>query len=257
MTASCLYLGKVAHRRLRPRAHNLKYGVFQLLVDLDEAPALDRQHRLFGFNRPALLSLYERDHGDGSERPLKAQIETLCRREGLAVGGPVRILCLPRVLGFVFNPISLYFVHDQSGALSAVVHEVNNTVGGRCFYVLPAGPGEVVEQQADKAMYVSPFMDMDYRYRFQITPPGERFALGIQMLRGAELWLATGFVAERRAFNDRELFLAWLKHPLLTLKVVAGIHFEALRLWLKGIGYRSPPAPEPVATHAHPPPSRG
>ena len=243
MSVSGLYIGKVSHRRLRPKVHALAYRVFQIYLDLDEAPALSQTLRLFGFNRPALLAFHERDHGDGSDRPLKAQVAAKVAAAGLPAGGPVRVLSMPRVLGYVFNPITLYFVYDPVGALSAVVHEVNNTIGGRIFYVLPAAGGGVITQQADKAMYVSPFMDMDYSYDFQLAEPAETFALAIHMKRAGELWLTAGFSGERRELSDRELFLSWLAHPLLTLKVISAIHWEALRIWLKGIKFRSPPKP--------------
>ena len=164
-------------------------------------------------------------------------------QSGLAAGGPIQVLTMPRVLGYGFNPITLYFVHDPAGALTCVVHEANNTIGGRVFYVLAARGGAPIVQRADKAMYVSPFMDMDYGYEFALAEPGEAFALGIHMKRGEELWLTAAFAGARRDFTDRELLAAWLTHPLLTFKVVAAIHWEALRLWLKGIKYRSPPGP--------------
>ncbi len=241
MTASALYRGVLTHRRFRPRPHALRYRIFQLLIDLDEAKSQSLALRLFGFNRPALLAFYEKDHGDGSDRSLKAQITGRVAAAGLASGGPVRVLCMPRVLGFVFNPITHYFVYDATGALSAVAHEVNNTVGGRCLYVLPATGGGAIRQSCDKRMYVSPFMDMDYVYDFNLAEPDETFAVGIRMQRGGELWLTAGFSGRRREFSDREIALAWLSHPLLTLKVVAAIHWEALRIWLKGIAYRPPP----------------
>jgi len=242
MSASALYIGRVTHRRLRPKVHALAYRVFQIFLDLDEARSLSQSLRLFGFNRPALLSFHEKDHGDGSDRSLKAQITARVAAAGLAAGGAVRVLTMPRVLGFVFNPITLYFVHDADGALTAVVHEVNNTIGGRIFYVLPAAGGGAISQRTDKQMYVSPFMDMDYAYDFQLAEPAETFALAIHMKRAGELWLTAGFAGERRELDDRELFLAWLSHPLLTLKVITAIHWEALRIWLKGIKYRSPRA---------------
>ena len=197
------------HRRLLPKAHFLRYRVFQLYIDLDEAAEMADGPQLFGFNRPALLAFYEKDHGDGSDRVLKGQITARVAAAGLASGGAVRALCMPRVLGYVFNPITHYFVHDAAGALAAVVHEVNNTIGGRCFYVLPASGGGAIEQQAEKRMYVSPFMDMDYAYDFALTEPDERFDLTIHMKRGDELWLTAGFAGQRRAFSDRELLLAF------------------------------------------------
>lgn len=242
MTVSGLYMGKVTHRRLRPKVHALAYRVFQLYLDLDEAEGLSAGSRLFGFNRPALLSVWERDHGDGADGSLKRQIELKAAAAGFAVGGPVRMLCLPRVLGYVFNPITLFFVHGPDGALTSVVHQVNSTFGERCFYVLPARGGAPIRQAADKRMHVSPFMEMDHAYAFRLSEPGERFDLSIEVRRGRDVFLTTGFNAERREFTDAELMKAWLAHPLLTVKVIVGIHVEALKLWIKGVPLRGAPA---------------
>jgi hypothetical protein len=250
MTASALYLGRVTHRRLTPRTHALAYRIFQLYLDLDEAEGLCARSRLFGFNRPGLLSVHEADHGDGTAGPLKAQIERKVAAQGFATGGAVRMLALPRVLGYAFNPITLYFCHAADGRLTAVVHQVNSTFGERCFYVLPAGEG-VIRQGADKRMHVSPFMEMDHAYRFRLSQPAERFDLAIEVVRGETVFLTAGFNAERRAFSDAELLKAWLRHPLVTLKVIGGIHWEALKLWLKGVPLRGAPKaahPEVIRT---------
>ena len=240
MTASCLYIGEVTHHRRLPVEHRLRYRLFQLFLDLDEAPRLSAGNRLFGFNRAALLSFHERDHGDGSAVPLKIQIEARVRQAGFAAGGAVRVLCLPRVLGYVFNPITLYFCDDDQGALSAVVYEVNNTFGNRTFYVLPAS-GEPIRQSDAKTMHVSPFMDMDLDYHFALGRPAERFGITIRVARGSELLLTASFHGRRKLFTDAVLLRVWAGHPLLTLKVIAGIHWEALKLWRKGLKFRPNP----------------
>jgi len=245
MTASGVYVGVVTHNRLRPKTHALRYGVFNLYLDLDEAAALSRRTRLFGFNRPALLSFHERDHGDGSDRPLKAQIEAKVAGAGFAIGGPIRVMALPRVLGYAFNPITLFFCHDAAGALTCVVHQVNNTFGKRHFYVLPVTTAGVIDQTAAKRLHVSPFMTMDHRYDFRLTEPADRFVLNIKVMRDDEVWLTAGFNADRRDFTDAQLLKAWLAHPLLTLKVIGGIHFEALKIWLKGVRFQPVPTPDP------------
>lgn len=240
MTASCLYVGEVTHRRVQPVVHALRYKLFQIFLDLDEASEIGRASRLFGFNRPGLLSFHERDHGDGSQTPLKAQIEQRLEVAGMASGGAVRVLCLPRVLGFVFNPITLYLCHAADGDLSAVVYEVNNTFGNRTFYVLPAA-GEPVRHSVAKGMHVSPFMDMDLEYAFQLGRPSERFGITIRVMHGDELMMSATFHGERRPFADRALLKAWMGQPWLTMKVVAGIHWEALKLWRKGMRLRKNP----------------
>lgn len=242
--ASGLYQGIVTHARLKPRRHALRYRIFMLLLDLDELPALDRARRLFGHNRSALLSFHDRDHGDGSG-PLRPQIERRLAEAGLPVGGAIRILCLPRVLGFVFNPLSEIFCYGRDGGLIAIVHQVSNTFGERHSYLLPvtAADGPVVRQACDKRFYVSPFMDMDLAYDFGIVPPGEQVRVAIRVSDAEGLMLTATYAAERKPLTDANLFDAWLSHPLVTLKVVAGIHWEALRLWLKGMKLRRRPAP--------------
>lgn len=241
-----LFPGLVLHARTRPRAHTLRYRIFMLLADLDEGPKLARGLRLFGFDGPGLFSFQSRDHGDGSTRPLKAQVEAHLQAAGLETGGPVRLLCMPRVLGGVFNPLSVYFCHRADGALSAILYEVNNTFGDRHSYLIPApdaAPGEVVRQAIDKGFYVSPFMDMDLTYAFTIRPPGEKVAVSIDVADGQGPLLSASFTGKGQPLTDRALLLAWLAHPWMTLGVMGAIHWEALKIWLKGERLRGRPAP--------------
>jgi DUF1365 family protein len=251
MTVSGLYDGEVGHRRLRPRRHRLRYGIFQLLLDLDELPTLDRRLKLFGHNRAALFSFLDRDHGPGDGRPLKAYVEAELQAAGLEPdGGPVRVLCMPRVLGQVFNPLTLYFCHRRSGALMAVLYEVNNTFGERHAYLAPveAGAWPTVRQACAKAFYVSPFQDMRMSYAFDLRPPGEDVFVGVRSSDAEGPMLLATFRGRRRELSDGAILAAFLRQPLLALKVLAGIHVEALRIWLKGARFHSrPPKPaEPV-----------
>ena len=136
--ASAIYAGLVTHLRLRPRRHALRYRLFQLLIDLDDLPKLDRHLRLFSRGRFNLISFHDKDHGDG-RGDLRAYVEGVLKDAAIPFdGGAIRILCLPRVLGYVFNPISLYFCHARSGALRAILYEVNNTFGQRHSYLFPS-----------------------------------------------------------------------------------------------------------------------
>ena len=249
MFASGLYSGIVTHARLKPRPHRLSYRIFMLLLDLDEAPAVARALRLFSLGRFNLTSLQEADHGDGSGRPLKAQIEALLAGAGLAHGGPVRMLVMPRILGRGFNPLTVYFCHGPEGGLSAILYEVSNTFGQRHSYLIPAGPGAPIRQGADKAFYVSPFMDMGLAYSFRIAPPGERVGVAVEASDASGPVLSASFAGARRELSDRALLKAWLSHPWMTAGVLAAIHWEALKIWLKGEKIRPrPPAPERAVT---------
>ena len=245
--ASALYVGAVDHTRLRPKRHHLSYRIFMLLLDLDEVEDLARRLRWFSLRRFNLTGFRPEDHGDGSATPLRVQVERHLDEAGLSIGGgPIRLLCLPRVLGYVFNPISIYFCHAPDGALRAVLYEVSSTFGERHSYLAPAEPDArgVMRQTAAKRLHVSPFMDMNLTYAFRLVEPGERFMVRIKTDDAEGRLLTAGFIAERRPLTDAALLAAWLAHPLLTLKVVGGIHWEALKLIAKGLRLRTgPPAP--------------
>ncbi|THD77155.1 MAG: DUF1365 domain-containing protein [Phenylobacterium sp.] len=248
---SGLYCGVVSHFRFKPKSHRLSYRIFMLLLDLDELEQVDWRLGLFslaGFN---LLSFDPRRHGDGSAQPLKAQIEARLACARIATGGPIRMLTMPRILGHSFNPLTVYFCHAQDGRLSAMLYEVNNTFGERHSYLIPAHPdrGGMVRQSCAKEFYVSPFMDMDLEYAFRLRPPGETVLTAIDVRDDKDLVLAANFIGRRTELSDWALLKAWLTHPWMTVGVLAAIHIEALRMWLKGEKVRDrTPAPAPGLT---------
>jgi len=244
MFASGLYPGVVTHTRLKPRRHALRYDIFMLLLDLDELPGLDRALRLFSVARFNLTGFDPRRHGDGSDTPLKAQVEAQLATAGIPHGGPIRILAMPRILGMGFNPLTVYYCHRADGALSAILYEVNNTFGERHSYLIPADDAPVVKQACEKGFYVSPFMDMDLSYAFRVRPPAETVQVLVDVDDAEGRVLAAGFAGERQDLTDRNLARAWLTHPWMTLGVLAAIHWEALFIWLKGEKIRQrPPKP--------------
>ncbi|HEX4504629.1 MAG TPA: DUF1365 family protein [Alphaproteobacteria bacterium] len=246
--ASAIYSGTVAHRRLRPRQHSLKYRAFWMLLDLDELPALDRSFKRFSYNRFNLFSFHDRDHGDSSDKPLRQWVEGHLKDAGIATdGGPIRLLCLPRILGYVFNPISVYFCYLGDGTLNAILYEVNNTFGQRHSYLIPveANGRRMIEQSCSKRLYVSPFNDMNMSYAFKVQSPEASVTVGVDALDPSGLMITTSLHGKRAEFTDRAMISAFLGHPLLTLKVIVAIHWEALRLWLKGMKITDrPPGPE-------------
>jgi uncharacterized protein len=237
--AATLYLGEVMHARLKPIGHRFGYRVMSLLIDLDRLGAADRQSPLFGVNRAALYSFHEKDHGarDGSSLRDHAQC-CAAQHDVDLTGGRVELLCYPRLLGYAFNPLSVYFCHRADGALALVIYEVRNTFGGMHSYVLPVRPGEITEaglrQQQDKQFYVSPFIDMDIRYRFRVSPPGEQVKLRILATGRDGPMLAATFSGHRRTLTTSALLRVFASLPLVTLKIVSAIHWQALLLWLKG-----------------------
>jgi uncharacterized protein len=245
MTHSSLYVGTVMHRRLRPRKHEFRYRAFWLLIDLDELPELEGRLRLFSHNRGSLFGLHDVDHGDGSATPLRVQVEQHLAEAGIVmVGGSIKLLCMPRTLGYSFNPLSVYFCHRADASLAALVYEVHNTFGERHSYVLPAdatsGP---LHQHCDKTFYVSPFMDMDMRYEFGVVAPAERIGIEIRVSAADGAVMRASLAGVRRDLTDRALLRMFLTVPAITLKVSAAIYWEALRLRLKGLRLRGRPVP--------------
>lgn len=249
---SAIYEGEVVHQRFMPKPHRLRYHIFQVLLDLDRLDEL-KPLKLFSRNRFNLFGFNDRDHGpDQADRtaPLKDRIAAMLAGKNMYEDGDrIFLLTMPRVLGFVFNPISLYFVQGADKALKVVIYEVNNTFGDRHSYVLPVmNIGRHIHQHSDKRLHVSPFMDMDMAYDFNLTAPGDHFALKIDLQKkmdgGLQRYLFAGFSAERKALADRELLRLFFAMPLMTLKVVLGIHWEALLIALKGIRLRPKPPTE-------------
>ncbi|CDX55560.1 conserved hypothetical protein [Mesorhizobium plurifarium] len=242
---SALYAGKVMHQRLKPRRHQLSYRMFFLLLDLDEIEVLSKRLHLLSHNQFNLFGFADADHGDGAGGSLKAYVERQLEAAGIESGGAIQLLSMPRMLGYAFNPLSLYFCHNRHGDLQAILYEVNNTFGQRHSYLIPVGEAHdgTVMQRCDKRFYVSPFMAMGMGYRFRIGLPGECVAIHITGSDGDGPLIIASFSGKRRDLTDAVLMRAFLSYPLLTLKVVAGIHWEALLLWAKGVRLQQRPAP--------------
>lgn len=237
---NALYPVLVTHTRLRPRAHRLRYRAFFLLVDIDVAPKL----RLLSRRRSNLFSLRAEDYGTGT-RDLGGYVRGVLGQAGLgAAGTRIRLLTMPRCLGYGFNPLSLYLCEDATGNLRAVLYEVNNTFGQRHSYLVPLRQTEGIplRHSCDKAFFVSPFMDMGLRYRFSLHPPGESLGLHIAVEDQDGVLLRATMAGRGRALTDIALLEMACRLPLLGLKVIAAIHWEAVKLWLKGMRLRTRPA---------------
>lgn len=244
--ATALYVGETVHQRMTPRPHRFSYRLFQLLLDVDR---LDEGFSGLCWLRQGAFGLFSfapRDHGYRDGSPLRGWAEDALRRAGLpAEAATIRLMTFPRVLGFVFNPISIWFVEDAKGGLEAVIYEVNNTFGQTHAYVLPAAGAGVRRQRADKRLYVSPFYKVEGEYRFTITQPDDRFHLTIVKAVDGRPDFTASLQAQRQPLTDARLMGLFLSMPLMTLKVVAAIHWEALRLLIKRapFGLR-PPGPK-------------
>jgi len=216
-----------------------------MLFDLDEMDLLPSSLRLFSRNRFNAVSLHDADHGDGGDLPLRQQVDTQLQAAGIETGGPIRLLCMPRIFGYGFNPLSIFFCYRNDGRLVAVLYEVHNTFKERHTYLIPveAGAGMVFDQRCEKSFYVSPFMDMDMKYAFRVAAPGERVSVAIDTSNNDGRVLTAALIGKRRALTDANLLRVLATFPFATLKVVAAIHWQALRMWLKGFRLRPRPKP--------------
>lgn len=255
MTFSAIYRGAVVHTRLRPVRHRLRYPIFSLLLDLDEIPALAARLRCFSAGRFNLFGFSATDHLAGDATPLRAQVEAALAQAGIDLaGGRILLLAMPRVLGFVFNPLSLFWCHDAAGRLRAVLYEVNNTFGERHSYLIPVQGDGPPRQECAKAFYVSPFMEMGLRYRFRLAPPGARVVVSIDVADAQGTVLAAALTARRQDLTDAALLRGFLRHPALAAQVLGAIHWQAARLWRKGLRPhpRPAPPPQPISIVTHP-----
>ena len=246
---SALYAGQVVHARFRPKRHKLSYRVFSLLLDLDEIAGLAKSLRLFGHNSAGVFSFHDKDHGDG-KGDLRGWVDGQLQAAGITLAAPkISMLCYPRIFGYVFNPLTVWFCSDGD-ELRAILYEVHNTFGERRTYVIRVAPGaNTVEQSCAKELYVSPFVPMDCVYQFHIEPPGEKVLIRIDETDPQGMLLRAVFSGERRELTDGALLRALFAYPLMTLKVTAAIHWEAMKLWAKGVPiFRHRKAATKVAT---------
>lgn len=246
--AASLYTGEVMHARMKPVAHRFAYRVFSMLLDADRLDEAARLTPFFSIGTFNLVSFNPADHGPRDGSSLGDYARRVLREAGVETDGArVMVLCYPRILGYSFNPLTVYFVYGRDDALLGVLYEVRNTFGEWHTYAAPVRPGELTEaglrQERDKIFYVSPFNGLAMRYRFRVRPPGESVALRILETDDGGPLLSATFAGERTDLTSRTLVRTFLALPLMTMKVMAGIHWEALRLYIKGMRLVSRPAP--------------
>lgn len=250
-----LYAVRVMHRRRVAPLYRFVYRLFYLLLDVDRLDELASRLWFFSHNRFNLLSLHDRDYGRGEARPLRAWAEQVLSAAGVELaGGRIRLLTQPRMFGWAFNPVSFWYCEHADGQLRAVIAEVRNTFGERHSYLLSAAAAEggasagaplPYEQQLckEKCFHVSPLFDLKGRYHFWFSEPGERLRVVLDETRDGSPLLDTAIAGERRALSDGEILRQVLKMPVQALKVLAAIHWQALKIWLRGAKFHTKPAP--------------
>ncbi|MEM9669027.1 MAG: DUF1365 domain-containing protein [Pseudomonadota bacterium] len=248
-----LYLGQTRHSRFVPFEQSFAYKLFLIDLDIDRLQDAGRICRLFSFEKPNLFSFRRRDHGQREDVDLRPWAEAKFAEANVDLqGGSIRLITFPRHVFYKFSPISLWFGYQPDGSLSGIIYEVNNTFGQTHSYVAAASDN-LMRHSAQKNLYVSPFFDVSGAYKFTIRPPGQHLNLVVDNFEDEKRIHMANIRAVREAASDGAFLRAAAARPLSTHGVTLGIHWEALKLWLKGAGYRSKPAPHPkAATRAAP-----
>jgi DUF1365 family protein len=242
MTAATLYAGRVAHIRHTPFRHRFDYRIWMLRADLDSLDEIDKKSVLFSHNKPGLISIQDKDHGFRDGRPLRAFVEAALARQNLQeYGAKIDFITTPRLLGYAFNPISFYFCQNEAGTLGAVLHQVKNTFGDQIGYLMPVTGDGPIRQTAPKRMHVSPFFDMQGGYRFALTPPDENFTVSIQYGAAGQKRMTATMILKARPFSDAAILRQLAKTPLTQFKIIAAIHWQALKLYLRGAVFHGVP----------------
>ena len=235
---SCIYNGEVTHTRFKPVRHFLKYKTFSLLIDLDEINLLDKSIGIFSHNKFNIFSFYDKDHGDRDGGNLKdwviSNLNKFQIKENIT---NIKVLCYPRILGYVFNPLSIFYCYEKD-KLVAIFYEVKNTFNEQHTYIFKIKNNEEIIQKCRKKFYVSPFMDMETFYNFKLLNPNDKLSVFIKQTDADGTILTATQTGDRKEFSFKQLAINFLKYPLMTIKIISSIHYEALLLWKKGAIYR-------------------
>ncbi len=235
---SCIYNGEVTHTRFKPVRHFLKYKTFSLLIDLNEINLLDKSIGIFSYNKFNIFSFYDRDHGDRDGGNLKDWVISNLKKFQINENiTNIKILCYPRILGYVFNPLSIFYCYEKE-KLVAIFYEVKNTFNEQHTYIFKIKNNEEIIQKCRKKFYVSPFMDMETYYNFKLLNPNDKLSVFIKQTDADGTVLTATQTGDKKEFSFKQLAINFLKYPLMTIKIIGSIHYEALLLWKKGAIYR-------------------
>jgi len=235
--SSCIYSGIITHKRFKPKKHFFSYKIFSLLIDLSEVEDLGKKIKFFSFNKFNILSFYNIDHGPRDGSSLNKWVnKTLSKLKINIHGGKIKLLCFPRFFGYVFNPLSIFYCYDKNSRLKAILYEVKNTFNEQHTYVFKSKPSsDLILHKCNKKFYVSPFIAMKTFYNFRLSTPKKNINILIKQTDIKGPLLIARQVGKKIKLNSKNLLYQFLKHPLMSFKVVAAIHFEAFRLWAKGV----------------------
>ena len=235
---SFIYDGKVIHKRFKPKEHFFKYNVFSLLIDLDELNLIKNNVKIFSYNKFNIISFFDVDHGPRDGTSIKKWILKNLYEIGIYEEKiKVQLLCYPRIFGYVFNPLSVFFIYDENSKLIAILYEVKNTFGEQHTYIFKTSDSKTIINNCSKKFHVSPFIEMECHYYFRVLKPTDKISIIIDQSDKEGKLLYASQDGKRKELNNKNLIISYIFHPLMTFKVIAAIHYEAFKLWLKGIKF--------------------
>ena len=239
MIKSSIYNGQVIHKRFKPKVHSFRYDVFSLLIDLSELEILDKQVNFFSYNKFNWISFYDKDHGDRDGSSLINWVQKNLRKNNISTENiKIKILCYPRIFGFVFNPLSVFYVYNSNENLISILYEVKNTFGEQHTYIFRIEKdANLIQNNCSKKFHVSPFIQMNCNYFFRLLKPGNKISVIIDQYENEDKILYASQDGIRTDFNTKYLIKSFLNHPLMTFKIILAIHYEAFKLWSKGIKF--------------------
>jgi len=234
---SCIYSGFVTHERFKPKKHFFSYKTFSLLIDLNEIEDIEKKIKFFSYNKFNILSFYNLDHGNRDGSSLIKWVKNTLKKSKLNFKiGKIKLLCYPRFFGYVFNPLSVFYCYDINFKLKAILYEVKNTFNEQHTYIFRCSTSSnLILHKCNKKFYVSPLIEMETFYNFRLLKPGKKLNVLIKQNDKKGLLLIARQTGKRLNLSSKNLFFEFLKHPLMSFKVILAIHFEAFRLWSKGI----------------------
>ena len=234
--SSFIYNGKVIHKRFKPKEHFFNYKVFSLLIDLSELNQLEKEIKLFSYNKFNILSFYDIDHGPRDGTSLISWVKENLYKNNIKTDQiTIKLLCYPRIWGYVFNPLSVFFIYDKNSNLISILYEVKNTFGEQHTYIFETKDQTLIKNKCNKKFYVSPFIDMECEYKFSVTKPGDSISVIINQYDKEGKILFASQDGKSKDLTTKNLILNYLKHPLMTFKVIVAIHYEAFKLWFKKV----------------------
>lgn len=250
---SCLYKSEVMHRRTAPKRHSFKYRLFMFYLDLDEIESLDRSYNFIGHNRFAPYEFRDDDHYNPSKTDLKTSIRNYLREQGIEDPvGKIHLLTHLRTWGHLFNPVSFYFVTAQNGSPICSIAEVGNTFNEQKLFIVKSQTDGRSHTDTIKNFYVSPFSELDTQFHFKIATPREHMRIAISQSKNGETYFNSVLTGGKSPLTGKSLLMSALQFPLLTLKIVGAIHWQALRLYLKGVPYFRKSENPHLQTNTHP-----